>query len=174
MWKVTRPDLVWRFKVYRSPTDVSEFSEVGEVGTSPSHGGTFTFLDENVQPQDALSYKILTVQQNGLSFWSEVATTIVPPRRGVLVWKSTNPNPSSERVTFVLDSPLAGRIEIRVFDVRGAEVRMLFRGQAQAGENHYDWDGRNNTGQSVIPGVYFVEVNLGGEQAKKMIVRTQR
>ena len=45
-----------------------------------------------------------------------------------------------------------------VYDVRGSHVRMLHSGVFGSGETQWVWDGRDDAGNSVPHGVYFVQV----------------
>jgi subtilisin family serine protease len=52
----------------------------------------------------------------------------------------------------------AGRVRVRVFDVRGALVRALEERDATAGERTVRWDGRDGSGAPAATGVYLVRV----------------
>jgi len=50
------------------------------------------------------------------------------------------------------------RVQIKVFDVTGREVRVLADRAFKAGEHDVVWDGTDNTGRPVARGVYFTQV----------------
>jgi hypothetical protein len=83
------------------------------------------------------------------------------------------PNPSrpGTMISYMMGRP--GEAKIRVFDTTGREVRTLVDGRQQAGEHSVRWDGRDNAGAQVSPGVYFVRLESLGvtESAKMVIVR---
>jgi aminopeptidase N len=74
---------------------------------------------------------------------------------------SVVPNPfnATARIAFELGS--GGIAEINVYDVTGALVRSLFRGEVPAGYNETEWDGKNDSGSPVSSGVYFVGLETG-------------
>ena len=52
-------------------------------------------------------------------------------------------------------------VRVRVFDVRGREVRRLADGEFPSGEFRISWDGRTSGGHRLAPGTYFVRVEIG-------------
>lgn len=51
---------------------------------------------------------------------------------------------------------------LRIYDVAGRGVRELWHGAAGPGENHVVWDGRDDTGRGVPPGLYIVRLATRG------------
>jgi flagellar hook assembly protein FlgD len=71
--------------------------------------------------------------------------------------------------------PDPGVAEVRVFDVRGREVRTLLRAELEPGAHQVYWDGRDDGGRDVASGVYLAQVRLtsGGrhdQQVRKVLV----
>lgn len=65
------------------------------------------------------------------------------------------------------------RVEIKVYDVAGRQVRNLVERQFPAGEHTITWDGVNDHGAQVARGVYFTQVKYVNSRfvdAKKLIV----
>ena len=65
------------------------------------------------------------------------------------------------------------RVEIKVYDVTGREVRELANRQFKAGEHDVVWDGSDNTGRPVARGVYFTQVRYkesAFSDAKKLTI----
>jgi serine protease AprX len=75
------------------------------------------------------------------------------------------PNPFSGRTNFSVQMPAAGSIDLRVFDNSGRVVRTLVGGSAVTTHARITWDGRNDDGQAVAPGVYFYRVTSATAQA---------
>jgi hypothetical protein len=76
-----------------------------------------------------------------------------------------HPNPFrlSTAIDYHLLRPL--HIRLRVTDVHGRVVRRLEDGSPRdAGHYTITWDGRNDGGRRVAPGVYFVTMDLAGSQ----------
>jgi hypothetical protein len=68
-----------------------------------------------------------------------------------------SPNPFRESTTIRLDRPDVPAVEASVHDVAGRRVRSL---PAPSGRQ-LSWDGRDDSGRIVRPGVYLVRVRLG-------------
>ena len=57
-----------------------------------------------------------------------------------------------------------GSAEVAVYDISGRLVRQLTRGRYAAGYESATWDGRDEGGQSVGAGLYFLRALSGGEK----------
>jgi hypothetical protein len=74
---------------------------------------------------------------------------------------AAHPNPfnPSTRVPFELEG--RGPVYIQVFDVSGRLTRTLLSEVKSAGKHAVVWDGRNDAGEAVSSGVYFVKMKAG-------------
>ncbi|MEO0073830.1 MAG: C25 family cysteine peptidase, partial [candidate division WOR-3 bacterium] len=61
-------------------------------------------------------------------------------------------------------------VRVGVFDLTGREVRSLVKGVLPAGRHILSWDGCDDCGYRLAPGVYFVRVEAGSEQFAGKIV----
>ncbi len=68
-----------------------------------------------------------------------------------------NPFGPSTQVRFALPAP-AARVALGIFDVAGRRVRALHDGPLDAGAHERAWDGRNDAGERVAAGTYFVRL----------------
>jgi hypothetical protein len=68
-----------------------------------------------------------------------------------------NPTTGSSHVGF--DLPRAADATLVVLDLQGRRVRSLVRGMQTAGRHQVDWDGRDESGSLVGPGVYFYRLD---------------
>ncbi|MGQ0721770.1 MAG: FlgD immunoglobulin-like domain containing protein [Candidatus Eiseniibacteriota bacterium] len=79
------------------------------------------------------------------------------------------PNPFRDRTTieFALDRP--GEVQLTVHDAAGRRVRTLVDGRRDAGTATAAWDGRDESGQPVAAGVYFLTLEgAGGSRSGKI------
>ncbi len=79
-----------------------------------------------------------------------------------------NPSTSSTTIRFQLDRP--GTMDLSVFDVGGQCVRHLVSGSRSAGNQEVIWDGRNEAGQDMPSGIYFVRIATADAIARQMLV----
>jgi FlgD Ig-like domain/Metallo-peptidase family M12B Reprolysin-like len=91
-------------------------------------------------------------------------------RAGVTL-AAPRPNPAAgiSELRFTLDAP--SRVEIAVFDVRGARVRTIAKALYAEGEHTAGWDGLDATGRAVTPGIYFARLAAGEQQLTRKIQR---
>jgi len=80
-----------------------------------------------------------------------------------------NPTRGSTRLTFTL--PRAGRASVRIYDAMGREVRVVRDGAFGVGAHALDWDGRDDAGREVAPGVYHAEIATADGHAVRRVVR---
>ncbi len=150
-----------------------------------------TFLSSKLRPnnpQRADSKKVTNVEN-----WS-IVTVGVPDR--LIIRAVANPNPFTpnndgkndvSRIEFFLGNvgepaqliPKEYRkITIKIYDLNGRLIRELFDSETKAfayiSDNAVEWDGKNDNGEIVRPGVYIYQIHLdtdnGGEQIAKTIV----
>ncbi len=78
-----------------------------------------------------------------------------------------------DRTVLAYELVRPGMTTVTVFSLDGTLVRTLQRGRLTAGMHRAVWDGRNNSGQAVARGMYFIRVVAPGvdEFRKVMVVR---
>ncbi len=77
------------------------------------------------------------------------------------------PNPFNPMTTVKFSLPHAGRVALKVYDVRGSLVRTLADEGFTAGTHTRVWMGKNDQGQQVSSGVYFYRLETGDETITK-------
>jgi hypothetical protein len=84
----------------------------------------------------------------------------MPTRRTLSL--SASPNPFSPGTAIHYIVPAHGRVRVRVYDVRGRQVTTLVNEEQAAGPHTVRWEGRDETGAPVPPGLYFLKFEQGG------------
>jgi len=56
-----------------------------------------------------------------------------------------------------------------VYNVAGQRVRTLVNGRQRAGYKAIEWDGRDDAGRRVAPGVYFYRMKAGRFEATRKL-----
>jgi flagellar hook assembly protein FlgD len=82
-----------------------------------------------------------------------------------------SPNPVSSATTLRFGVGDAGRVRLAVYDVAGRRVALLEDGDHAAGEFTQVWDGRDDSGRLVSPGIYVVRIETGSFEGMRKIVR---
>lgn len=65
---------------------------------------------------------------------------------------------SGRDVSFLVELSAAGEVKMDVFDLMGRKLRNLVSRDLPAGASLIPWDGRDDAGASVRPGIYFARV----------------
>jgi len=80
------------------------------------------------------------------------------------------PNPSTGGTEIRFHVPAAGPVLLTIHDVRGRIVREVANGRRDAGDYSLLWDGRNDRGEEVIGGIYFVTLETTGKVLRDKVV----
>ena len=90
---------------------------------------------------------------------------------GRVFLSAPRPNPFGASTAFALTLPVAGPVDVGVFDVAGRRVATLLReSSAVAGVYALAWNGSDDARGQAVGGVYFVRVVTGaGEVSRKLL-----
>ncbi len=80
------------------------------------------------------------------------------------------PSPARTNTRLALSLPTKGLVRVEAVDVSGRRVRMLQDGALSAGPHDLVWDLRDDQGQAVRPGVFFVRAEAGGTTFRRRVV----
>ena len=104
----------------------------------------------------------------GPSLWVQIRTPDVTGVDDELPVASyslqVHPNPFNPTTEISFDWPRSGNAEVRVFDVRGREVRRLSGGVLPVGRHSVMWNGRDGLGREVASGVFFAVLYADGQR----------
>lgn len=130
--------------------------------------------DGDVDCLDWETFRVLWTEPGTPSLPECAASDLPPvhaPQSGVRLFP-VRPNPASGAMTIAYTLASPGRVSFEVYDVGGRCVRKLGQSLRPAGENVLQWDGCNDAGQRVPPGVYSVRLAAAsGSVAGKVVVR---
>jgi hypothetical protein len=87
-----------------------------------------------------------------------------------VVGVSAFPNPLQEETVIRFAAPAAGNVSVDVFDVQGRRVRRVLEGPVAVGAQQAAWDGRDESGELVSPGIYFGRVQGAAEGVVRLTV----
>jgi len=81
------------------------------------------------------------------------------------------PNPVTHSTTIKYGLPKEGKVDIRVFNSAGQQIRTLVQENQQPGFYKVDWDLRGVSGDRLPSGVYFYRIIAGNFiRTKKMVI----
>jgi hypothetical protein len=73
------------------------------------------------------------------------------------------PNPFNPTTRIEFNLPERAHLSLKVFDLRGALIRILIDEARAAGSDYVDWNGADESGARVSSGVYFYVITAGEE-----------
>lgn len=107
-----------------------------------------------------------TLHLNRYAETVNVAVGDEPPASASLAIFPPYPNPvrgGAAMLRYRLDR--SGAVSLRIHDGAGRLVRTLLDGGRDAGQHETRWDGRDESGQPVRPGMYFATIEASAERA---------
>ncbi|MDO9222551.1 MAG: proprotein convertase P-domain-containing protein, partial [Caulobacter sp.] len=85
----------------------------------------------------------------------------------VLTLSQNYPNPFNPSTKISFAVPRAGRVELRIFDLAGREVRTLISGELAASAYTAEWDGRDDSGRQSASGSYYYRLRSEGQEVTR-------
>lgn len=98
----------------------------------------------------------LTTDTTGTATQNEL--TVVPEAYNLY---RNYPNPFNPTTTIQYDMPQTGFVAITVYDMLGNVVQTLVNSTQSSGHYSIQWNGKNQNGQKVASGIYFVQMRAG-------------
>jgi hypothetical protein len=88
-------------------------------------------------------------------------------------FRAPQPSPFRSQALLGFDLPAAERVQLVIYDAAGRQVRVLASGMHQAGQHRISWDGENEEGQPLAPGVYFARIRVGEFEESRRLAKIQ-
>lgn len=110
-------------------------------------------------------------------FWGRISTspTDVGPLPDaiprVFASRLAGANPFRGTIALAYDLPAPRQVSLAVYGVDGRVVRRFPAVERNAGRHLVAWDGRDDAGRGIAPGVYFLSLKAGESSATHRIVR---
>jgi hypothetical protein len=96
------------------------------------------------------------------------AVQAAPPLRTLLLAPAPNPARGSSTFSFSLAEP--GPADLSLFSIDGRRVRTLVSGTRPAGAWRVVWNGEDDAGRSVAPGIYWARLETAGRTTTRRLV----
>jgi flagellar hook assembly protein FlgD len=80
------------------------------------------------------------------------------------------PNPANRETMISFEVPERCRISVTIYDVAGRRVKTVLDEDMEKGIHKSRWDGCNEAGKGVSPGMYFCRVSSDNQSDFKKIV----
>ncbi|MGB7055405.1 MAG: T9SS type A sorting domain-containing protein [bacterium] len=165
-------------EVFRVSSDPSGYGE-GQtyLGTAnPNASGNWTVIVPGLVAGDTVTATTTDVNLNTSEFAQNfVAVTGVEENTATVPQRyelgQNHPNPFTQATAIYFALPFTSDISLRVYDLSGRVVAILADGRCAAGHHTIEWNGCDDRGRQVNPGVYICTLDAGEFSAtRKMIV----
>lgn len=141
----------------------------GNISTDsvPVSYASVTFIDESNSSKTFTAIADIAGNYR-LDLNTGISENHVIPETIELAQNYPNPFASETQIPYKLKNQ--SDVHIKVYNILGQEVRTFNIGLKSNGIHGIKWDGKNNSGIKVTPGVYLYQLQAGNEaQVKKMI-----
>jgi flagellar hook assembly protein FlgD len=81
----------------------------------------------------------------------------------------SSPNPFHTSTTIAFANPARAPGTLAVYDVQGKRVATLLDGVVDAGEYSIRWNGADDSGKLLAPGVYVYRLRIGNHESVKKL-----
>jgi hypothetical protein len=150
-------DSLFNFLTFPNRISISEFKFPGH--TQPCFQASFASLGHIYAFNKS-------VDKNSLTQQSEIADGQTPNTFALL---QNYPNPFNPEtiIKYQITSPAA--VSLKIYNLRGQEVRTLVDAVQNSGNYEIPWDGRNDFGNALASGVYVYRLQAGEQLAAKKL-----
>ena len=162
------------FEIYRSADAAGPFRLVGSWLNDPALAGAgnsnqrhdYRWVDRTPAESPSRWYRLASVDASGqreffgpLEFHGE---TVLPT---AFALDGAYPNPFNPETTIRLTVPDGAaarqRVTVTIFNLLGQPVRQMAAERMEPGEHHLVWDGRDDRGNTLASGVYYLRMVAG-------------
>ena len=162
---------------FRSSQFPSRFTTAERIPTQlPSPSGTVEEVVVADMPESTYVYFALRTRDE-FGNWSMISNVLtstplvdVDGRVLRLDFSNPQPSPASTRTSFTLSLPRKAMASVEAIDVTGRRVRLIQKGELDAGQHSMEWDLRDEAGNRTRPGVFFIRARTGDEDFLRRVV----
>jgi len=173
-WEAVVSGVIRRFDVYRRAAgsgDVPGPDDLLTVEGLPPDARAYR--DTTATPGSTYDYWVSLTETDGtVTLSGSVRLSLVGGVPRAYALARNRPNPFARETSLGFDVPRpGGRVTIRIFDLSGRRVRDVLDRHHAPGRYWVSWDGRDDRGTRVAPGVYFYRMTAPGfRQTRRMVV----
>ena len=151
------------FKVLDSDGKIIEINHDGDATTEKIPLYAFRMPYERIQSGDFTF----------IDLWSFTVSDITKQRGGVTILNNVINAGLGEKTAIEVQMKDEGNLNIYIMTLDGNIIKRLSKGTVSRGTHYFYWDGKNNAGNPVARGLYFVRVTGSGidETRKVMVVK---
>lgn len=172
-WLTQSETNVSGFQIYRGSDDqLSEaiLLNVFIPATNTSQAQNYVYYDRELYAPGVYYYWLESVDFDGsnqlfgpIPVHFEGIEQGIPSVPAFTAITKNYPNPFNPRTNIVFGLEKDGALILDIYNARGQKVRSLFSGNRKSGWYQMEWDGKNDNGQQLGSGVYFIRMQADGK-----------
>lgn len=160
---VTNP-LDWQFIASYQTTD--ELAGQGNASTRT----VYSYTDETVRLGQSYQYRLSDVNTSGDVHIYDVIQISMPDAPEATSLDPSFPNPFNSQAKIGYQLSSTGHVEITIFDLMGRTVQTLISGYQTPGSYNLYWNGKDDFGNQMASGTYFILLKTANEVKKQKLV----
>ena len=133
---------------------------VPEANADPSATYSVLFVADGITTVLAQDVAIrdIPAEPYNTDYTTDVAEATTPALPEQFLLSQNYPNPFNPTTTFEFALPKPARVTLRIYNLRGQEIRTLVDAQKAAGRHRVTWNGEDRHGNRVASGVYVYQL----------------
>ena len=166
------------FILDRKIKDQNDWSEIASYKThaelkgqgSTSSSTEYEFMDRGVEPSQGYYYRLSDVDMQGeINTYTPIFIQLNQLQEKTLLEKAY-PNPFNPRTHIAYHLAQEGEVNIRVFNMLGRSVKVLYEGYQPSGSYHIYWDGTTGEGIRVPSGIYVIRMQTNDTEQRQKVM----
>lgn len=160
------------FNIYRQTVDFFNEHRAVKLNQSLVRGESpYRFVDRNADFGTTYYYWLEDISIRGQkALHGPVSGNLANALPHVYKLEQNYPNPFNPKTTIRFSLPEQSHMEMYVINVLGQRVRTLIDADIRAGFHKTIWDGKNDFGQDVTSGIYFITMKCGDVKKLRKIM----
>ena len=166
-WQSTNEINTKDFIVERSANAIN-FSAIGKVNAQTSSAITHSYHYTDNAPLPGTSFYRLKMEDKDDRF---TYSSVIRINQEVRSEINITPNPVSNYTTISFKLLQKQKILISIYDMAGRMVKILANAELQAGTHERSWDTKDEKGNAVSAGIYFLKIqSVNYSETRKLVV----
>jgi len=169
-WETTVEVAHAGFNVLRKSASDREYQQINEKLIKSDGTKKYCYIDRNVEVGETYSYKLEDISITGEKTQHDPITVFVTRPKDYKLYQNY-PNPFNPTTNIEYQLPEQTMITMKIYNIRGQEVKTLVDNVKQAGYHSVVWNGLDNNDKPVASGVYYYRIETKSyNEVKKMIL----
>jgi hypothetical protein len=164
-WRVESETDCAGFHVLRSAGSDGNYQQITDEANmiagrgNASDAKDYRFVDRNVENGKVYWYKIVEVSTKGKrETYGPISVTALSPVPTEFGFSECYPNPFNPATTVDYKIAENCNVSVVVYDIMGKQIRTVVAGSKPAGYYKATWNGRDDRGEAVPTGIYFIRM----------------